>query len=125
MITQTELFHILIDVISEADDKYDKVELTELCESNIKRLEKKALAAKAKAKERLMDSDDLTDVIESILTSEPQLIADITARINGPDITPAKVASRLGKLAREGKAVMIKVKVPGDKVKKSAYKLAE
>jgi hypothetical protein len=126
--TQTELFDILIDLISDADDKYDKDALTELCEKQKERLAKKALAAKKAAAKKQEDSDELTDVIHSILTDEPMLIADIAAKIAGPDVTVAKVTSRLGKLARDGKAVMVKVSVPnpdgGKASKRSAYKLA-
>lgn len=122
--TKTELYNIMIDVISEADDKFDKAALTELCEKEIEHLAAKAARAKKAAMERKEDSDDLTEVIASVLTDEPQLIDDITARIAGPDITKSKITSRLGRLAREGRAVMVKVKVEGSKSKRSAYAAA-
>ena len=103
-------------------------ELVAYCENEITLLDKKAAKAKETAAKKKAEADELTDVIASLLTDELQTTADITAKIEGEDVTVHKVSYRLTQLVKSGVAIKEDVKIPGwegQKARKIAgYKLA-
>ena len=91
-------------------------------DTTIAQLEAKNEKAKERAAEKRKESDALTDVIASVLTDEPQTIADVVAQIEGDEVTPAMISSRAKKLIDAGVATKVSVKVGNRTV--VAYKKA-
>lgn len=120
-VTNKEMFAKIREVLS-ASTVEDKNELIAFVDSRIELIEKKAAKAAETAAEKKNEIDELTEVIKSILTGEPQTADDILVQVSGDDVTIAKVRARLTKLEKAGIAVKSEVKVDG-KVKK-AYTLA-
>lgn len=114
-ITNKDRFSAIIAVLTGADTEVDTAELVEFCEKQIDALDRKAVKAKERAAERKEASDELTETIFDLLTSEPQTLADIVGQIDDPDITSAKISNRCSKLAKAGRAVKSEVIIPGDK----------
>ena len=102
-------------------------DLVEYCEKEIELLDKKAAKAKETAAKKKAESDELTDVIASLLTDELQTTADIAAKIEGEDVTVHKVSYRLTQLTKSGVAVKDEVSIPGKDGQKArkvvAYRL--
>lgn len=100
------------------------------CEKEIDALDKKAAKAKETAAKKRAEGDALTDVILEVVSSSGfESIADITAKVEGEDITVGKVQYRLGKLFNEGKLEKGEIKIPATETAKSrtivAYKRIE
>ena len=117
-VTKRERFNEIIDVLSGIDGTAD---LVAFVEDQIALLDRKAAKAKETAATKKAE-DALLPVVEAALTDELSTIADIVARIDVEDVTAAKAASRLNKLAASGVAVKDTVKV--DKRTLVAFKLA-
>lgn len=81
-------------------------------ENEIELLDKKAVKAKERAAAKRAEGDELADVVATVLTDELQAIADITAQIEGEDVSVGKVQYRLRKLAEDGRAVKGEIKIP-------------
>lgn len=94
-------------------------------DATIAQLEKKAATAKAKAAEKKAEGDELRAAVLEALTDEFATREDIFAKIDGEDITVAKVGARLTQLVNAGEAIKDTVKVEDSKSKKVVYKLAE
>lgn len=108
-----------------------KMELTEdqlkaFAENEIAQLDKKAAKAKEKAAEKKADGDALRDTVEAILTDEFQTVADVSAQIEGEDVTVGKIRNRLSELVRMGVAekATVSVDVDGKSAQRMAYKRA-
>ena len=108
-----------------------KMELTEdqlkaFAENEIVQLDKKAAKAKEKAAEKKADGDALRDTVEAILTDEFQTVADVSAQIEGEDVTVGKIRNRLSELVRMGVAekATVSVDVDGKSAQRMAYKRA-
>lgn len=97
--------------------------IVEFCDAQIDQIDKKAAKAKEKAAEKKAANDELTEVVASILTNEFQTADEITAKIDGEDVSRAKVINRLTKLIGAGTAVKDTVKI--EKSTKTVYKLAD
>lgn len=98
-------------------------------EKKIAQLDHKAAKAKEAAAARKAEGDALTDAVKAALTTEFEPIADIAARIEGDDITVAKVSYRLNALYKtEGSGVEkgeITIKEDGAKARKLVgYRIA-
>jgi hypothetical protein len=91
-------------------------------------LANKAAKAKAKAAEKKAEGDDLRDAVEAVLTDEYEPIADVAARVEGEDVTVAKVTYRLSALVKAGIAEKTEIKVSDGEGTKSrkimGYRLA-
>jgi hypothetical protein len=105
--TKKEMFEMIKVALA------DQATVVDFCDKEIAALDRKAAKAKERAAEKKAEGDELTAVIESVLTDELATIADITAQIEGPDVTVHKVSYRLGQLAKNGKAVKEEVSVGG------------
>lgn len=102
--------------------------VAEFCENEIALLDKKADKAKEAAAKKRAEGDALTDAVRSALTNELQTTGDIVVKIEGEDVTVAKVSNRLTRLVNAGEAIKEQVTIPGTDGQKSrkimAYKLA-
>lgn len=93
----------------------------------IELLDKKAVKAKESAAKKRAAGDELTEAVAAVLNEEFQTIADVTAQIEGEDVTNSKVAYRLNALVKAGRAVKAEVAVEGSNGKSRkvmAYKVA-
>lgn len=88
-------------------------DLVAYCEKEIELLDKKAAKAKETAAKKKAESDELTDVIASLLTDELQTTADIAAKIEGEDVTVHKVSYRLTQLTKAERAEKTEISIPG------------
>lgn len=106
-VTKKEMFEMIKAALAENKD------IVDFCDKEIASLDRKAAKAKERAAEKKAEGDELTAVVESVLTDELTTIADITAKIDGPDVTVHKVSYRLGQLAKNGKAIKEEISVSG------------
>lgn len=82
----------------------DNADVVEFCDKEIGLLDKKAAKAKEAAAKKRAEGDELMDAVyAAVSTSDFEPIATIAARIDGPDVTVAKVTYRLTQLAKAGK----------------------
>ena len=122
--TKKDYFTQIITLATEAD----KPELVEFAEKEIAALEKKAAKAKETAAKKKAD-DPLLGQVFAAVSDVFEPIADIALRVEGEEITAAKVAYRLRKLAEEGRVekgeIVVEPEDGGKKRKIVGYKLAE
>lgn len=128
-LTKRSVYEALLKMVTETGTlDITEDELKTFCENEIALLDKKAEKAKERAATKRAEGDALTDAVRGALTSEFESIADIAARIEGEDVTVAKVQYRLGQLAKNGEAVKEQITIPGSEGQKArkvmAYKLA-
>ena len=120
-ITKTQMFEAIKAVI-EASEAPEKEEMVAFIDRQVEFIANKAEKAKAKAATKKAEGDALRVAVQAALTEEAQLIDDITAQVEGEDVTRSKVTARLTQLVKAGIAVKEEIKV--DKSKKAAYRLA-
>lgn len=120
-ITKTQMFEAIKAVIevSEAPEKEDMVAFID---HQVELIAGKAAKAKERAAAKKTEGDVLRAAVQAVLTDEAQLIDDITAQVEGEDVTRSKVTARLTQLVKAGVAVREEIKI--DKSKKTAYRLA-
>ncbi len=132
-ITKRTVYETLIKVAEgEAFTDYITAEdLKAFAENELSLMAKKAEKAKERAAEKKAEGDALREVVQSVLTTDYQTIADVTTQIEGEDVTVGKVTRRLSELVRDGLAEKAKVSVKytdedgKEKTKEvMAYKLA-
>ena len=104
--------------------------LAAFAENEIALLDKKAAKAKERAAQKRAEGDELTDAVRAAMSTEEfETIADIAARIEGEDVTVAKVQYRLTQLVKNGEAVKEQVTIPGGEGVKArkvmAYRLTD
>ena len=73
-------------------------------------LEKKNVAARKRAADKAA-ADELLNAVASVLTDEFHTIAEVTDRIEGADVTTAKIQYRLNSLVKAGEAEKQEMKV--------------
>ena len=119
-ITKKDNLNSIISLIAMAkaagiggDNEFDFDALTAFCTNEIGLLDKKAAKAKENAAAKKTEKDELCNVVEAVLTTEFQTRNDIAAKIEGDDVTVAKVGYRLTKLVEMGLAEKTEVSVPG------------
>jgi hypothetical protein len=86
-------------------------DVVDYAELTIAQMDKKADGAKKRAAEKRAEGDELKAAVASVLTGELQTIADITAQIEGEDVTASKITARLTQLVKAGEAYKEKIKV--------------
>lgn len=97
------------------------------CDKEIAALDTRAEKAKERAAEKRAEGDELQAAVLAALTDEPASRQEVTDRIEGEDVTLAKVGYRLTALVKQGLAVKEEIAVTGEdgKSKKiAAYRLA-
>ena len=105
---------------------YDIAALVEFVDAEIGALDRKAAKAKEAAAAKKTERDELCEAVAAVLTAEPKTRDEITALIEGDEITVAKVGARLNKLVAAGDAVkteIASVSASGKKSTKMAYSL--
>ena len=103
-------------------------DLAEFAENELTLLDKKAAKAKERAAAKRAEGDELTEAVRAAMSYEEfEPIADIAARIEGDDVSVAKVQYRINQLVKAGDAVKAQIVVPGDEGQKArklmSYKL--
>lgn len=122
-ITKRENFVEIVNLLTDMG----RTDLADVVAHEIELLDGKAAKAKARAAKKKEEFDELSSVVEQVLTDEFQTIAQITAQIAGEDVSTQKVTSRLTKLFDAGRVVKEQISVPtadGKSRKCMAYKLA-
>lgn len=127
-ITKREMFESIVTFIQGGEMKFSSQAYVEFCEREIALLDKKAEKAKERAAKKKEESDELTEAIIAVMSSEEfESIADIAVKVEGEDVTAAKVSYRLTQLVKAGKAEKQQITVEGSEGQKSrkimAYKL--
>ena len=113
-ITKRDMFEAIIEAVNGGEWKYDAAEVVEFCEKEIGNLDKKAAKAKEAAAKKRAEGDELTDAVRAALSNDTfESIADIAARIEGEDVTVAKVTYRLTSLVKNGEAEKSEITIPG------------
>jgi hypothetical protein len=105
----------------------DQETINAFCDKKIAALDHRNEKAKERAAAKREAGDELMEAVFEALIDEPQTRADVTARIEGDEITVSKVGYRLSALVKAGRAVKEEVSVEGEdgKSKKvAAYRLA-
>lgn len=101
-ITKRDRYNTILTLIAAAADAgwegYDFEDLTAFAEKEIAQLDKKSAKAKETAAAKKNEKDELCAIVESVLTGDWQTREQVTAQIEGEDVTVAKVGYRLTKL---------------------------
>jgi acyl-CoA reductase-like NAD-dependent aldehyde dehydrogenase len=121
--TKKNMFEAIVSFANGGDMAFEDAEgtihvvtneaLAQFAEKEIASLDKKAEKAKERAAQKKAASDELMDAVREALTDEFESIADITAKIDGDDVTVAKVQYRLNKLVGNGEAEKTDLTIPG------------
>ena len=136
-ITKREMYEALINLATTGNLEYDSAEgavtvtgdaLKAFAENEIALLDKKAVKAKERAAQKRAEGDELTDAVRAAMSTENfEPIADIAARIEGEDVTVAKVTYRLTQLVKNGEAEKQELTISGGEGQKArkvqGYKL--
>lgn len=128
-LTKKEYFTGLIAYLHGENVEIENEDFIEFCQDQIADLDKKAAKAKERAAAKKAESDELTDLVYSVLTDEYQTIADITVIVaeTVPDVSASKVTARLTKLFNAGSIEKEQISVEdseGKKRKCMGYRLA-
>ena len=128
-LTKKQMFEGLIAYFHGEDVEIENEDFVEFCQDQIADLDKKAAKAKERAAAKKAESDELTDLVYSVLTDEYQTIADITVVVaeTVPDVSASKVTARLTKLFNTGSIEKEQISVEdseGKKRKCMGYRLA-
>lgn len=97
-VTRLENYMAVREVLVEAG----KDELVAFIDHQVHLLTDKAEKAKAREAKKRAAGDELKAVVASLVTDEPQSADEITAKIEGEDVTRAKVIARLTQLVNDG-----------------------
>lgn len=124
-ITKRESFVEIVTLLETAG----REDLADVIKHEIELLDNKAAKAKEAAAKKKAEKDELAKAVLAVLTTEPATIAEVAARIEGEDVTVAKVSYRLNQLAKNGEAVKSKKTVAGGEGTKArelvAYAIAD
>ena len=128
-LTKKQMFEGLIAYFHGENVEIENEDFVEFCQDQIADLDKKAAKAKERAAAKKAESDELTDLVYSVLTDEYQTIADITVVVaeTVPDVSASKVTARLTKLFNTGVIEKEQISVEdseGKKRKCMGYRLA-
>ena len=92
----------------------DNEAIIAFAENEIALLDKKATKAKERAASKKADSDELTEAVRAALSTEEfEPIAEIATRIEGEDVTVAKITYRLTQLVKAGVAEKTEITIDG------------
>ena len=100
-ITKKDNFNAIVEVLETAG----RTDLADVVRHEIELLDAKAAKAKATAAKKKVEGDALRDAVQAVLTDELQTIADVTAQIEGEDVSTSRVQYRLNSLVSNGIAV--------------------
>lgn len=109
--TKREILEALANGITTDFGEITAADIRAFAENEIALLDKRAASAKKRAAAKKEEPDELLDAVASVLSTEFEPIADIFARIEGPDLTAAKVSAKLRKLVDLGRAEKTELKI--------------
>ena len=127
-ITKREMFEAIIEAAKGAEFKFTAEDVITFAENEIALLDKKAVKAKERAATKRAEGDELTGAVRAAMSTEDfEPIAEIAARIEGEDVTVAKVTYRLTQLVKNGEAEKQELTIAGGEGQKArkvqGYKL--
>jgi len=126
-ITKKDYYNAIIALARGEDVTVDVDSIVAFCEKEINALATRAEKAKERAAEKRAEGDELQAAVLAALTDEPATRQDVTDRVEGEDVSVAKVGYRLTALVKQGLAVKEEMSITGEdgKAKKvAAYRLA-
>ena len=126
-ITKKDYYNAIMAVLNGGGTDIPVADMVAFCEKEINALTTRAEKAKERAAEKRAEGDELQAAVLAALTDEPATRQDVTDRIEGEDVSLAKVGYRLTALVKQGLAVKEEIAVTGEdgKSKKmAAYRLA-
>lgn len=123
-VTKKEWYAEIKKIVEAAEGVESKDEVIAFIDKQVQLLDAKAAKAQENAAKKKAEGDELREAVYAVLTTELQNIDQITAQIEGEDVTKAKVTARLTQLVKAEMAVKDSVKTE-DGRKVTAYKLAE
>ena len=113
-ITKAEVLEIIAEAMA------DNADVVAYCENELALLENKKVKARERQDKKRAEGDELQAVVASLLTDAPQTRDEITAQIEGEDITVGKVQAKLNNLVKFGQASKCDVKTEDGK-KRTGY----
>lgn len=129
--TKRNMFEAIVNFANDGHMAFEDTEgtvhvvtndvLAEFAEKEIAALDKKAEKAKERAAQKRAEGDELTDAVRAVLTDEYASIPDITARIEGEDVTVGKVQYRLKVLVENGEVEKTELTIPGSEGMKARH----
>lgn len=121
--TKAMYFAELREMVTAAvEDEARRNELVEFIDKQVEALEKRKVAAAARAEKKKAESDALTEEIFERIGDELITVDEIVVTFDEEEeVSRAKVTARLGKLVNEGRIEKEAVKVDGKK--RMAYRL--
>ena len=102
-------------VLTTVIDAEKQTEYVEFIDKQIEALEKRKVAAAARAEKKKAESDALTNAIYELITDKLVTVDEITVAFDDEEVTRAKVTARLGKLVNAGLIEKEPVRVDGKK----------
>ena len=124
--TKRNVFEALINLATDGELVYGEgrieimaEDLKAFAENEIALLDKRAGRAKATAAKKRAEGDALMEAVEAALTDEFEPTADIAARVEGDEVTVAKITYRLNKLVANGVAEKTDMKIPATETTKA------
>ena len=128
-ITKREYFEAIIEAMETGEIKLDPKAVAEFCRHEIELIDNKNAKAKERAAAKAKEADALEAKVAEALTNELTCIADITAKIEDPDVTVSKVQYRLNNLVKSGMARKDEITIPATENSKArkvvAFALAQ
>lgn len=121
-VTKKEYFEE-IKVIVEGAEVENKEDLIAFIDKQLETLANRAEKAKERAAKNKAAGDELRAAVYAVITDEFQTADEITAQVEGEEITKAKIVARLTQLVNAESIVKEVVKTD-DGRKLTAYKLA-
>ena len=120
--TKKDWFEVIKGIV-EASDNENAAGAVKFIDKQMELLAAKAEKAKERAAKTKAEGDEMRAAVQAVLTEELQTIDEITAQVEGEEITKAKVTARLTQLVKAEVATKDTVKTE-DGRKVTAYKLA-
>ena len=129
-ITKREMFEALIDAANGGEFKFTAQDVVAFAENEIALLDKKATKAKERAATKKAEGDELTEAVYAAVSAEEfETKETIAARIEGEDVSIAKVQYRLNQLVKAGRVVKEQGTVAGSEGEKArkvmTYKISD
>ena len=115
--TKREFYEMIKEIVAEDET------LVAFCEKEIAAIDAKAEKAKERAAAKRAEGDALREAVQAVLTNEFQTIDEITGKVEGEEVTKAKVTARLTQLVKAEIAEKTDVKNEETGKTVKAYKL--
>lgn len=121
MATKKQIFEALNTMTFEdvivGDAIVTDADIKDFIEKSIAQIDARNEKVKERQAQKKAEGDELRAQVKAVLGTEPMKVAEIVAAINDPEVTSAKVVSRLTQLVNAGDVVKEDVKVDGRTLK--------